>query len=153
MSWRGVMSIDGKEGQWSKEWGIVPMAEWHWGGDGSVVSNILGAPGSTPLYLCLPSVKGTLSGDHYFPTICWCIWRHLININPLSAGILFYRHTCTILLSRRTAMLATTPGSWHLWQSWANYAKKKHKVKTPNCETLTSNPSYGQFIWHIDAGS
>ena len=44
------------------------MAAWHWGGDGSVMNDPLGAPGSTPLYLCLPPVRGSAGGDYYFPT-------------------------------------------------------------------------------------
>jgi len=38
------------------------MVAWHWGGDGSVVNNPLVA-GSTPLYLCLPPVRGYAGGD------------------------------------------------------------------------------------------
>jgi hypothetical protein len=45
----------------------VPRAEWHWGGNSSAVNNLLGAPGSTPLYLCLPHVRGSAGGDYYFP--------------------------------------------------------------------------------------
>ena len=47
-------------------WGLLPRAERHWGGDGSVVSTPLMALGSTPLYLCLPLFRGSVGSDHYF---------------------------------------------------------------------------------------
>ena len=57
MSWTGVTYIDSYQRQWwIKEWGIMPTTAWHWGGDGSVINNTLGAPAPLPLYLCLPSI-------------------------------------------------------------------------------------------------
>ena len=47
----------------------MPRAAWHWGGKGSVPNDPLGAPGSTPLYLCLPPVWGTAGGDRYYPVL------------------------------------------------------------------------------------
>jgi hypothetical protein len=38
-------------------------AAWHLGGDSSVVNNPFRAPGSTPLYQCLPPVWGSVGGD------------------------------------------------------------------------------------------
>jgi hypothetical protein len=35
----------------------VPRAAWHWGGGSSAANNPLVAPGSIPLYLCLPLVR------------------------------------------------------------------------------------------------
>jgi hypothetical protein len=46
----------------------VPRAAWHWGGDSSAVDDPLRAPGSIPLYLCLPLLRGSAGGDYYFPT-------------------------------------------------------------------------------------
>jgi hypothetical protein len=39
----------------------VPKAAWYWGGDSSAVNDPLGAPGSIPLYLCLPVVSVTIT--------------------------------------------------------------------------------------------
>jgi hypothetical protein len=59
-------------GLWStkaKVWGIVPRAAWHWGGDSSVTNNAFGAPGSTPLYQCLPHARGSAGGDFRSPVL------------------------------------------------------------------------------------
>jgi hypothetical protein len=59
------MSIDGQQGHWSpqaKVRGIMPRAAWHWGSDSSIVNDPTGAPGSTPLYLCLPPIQGSAGG-------------------------------------------------------------------------------------------
>ena len=60
-------------GLWStqaKAEGIMLKAAWHWGSDSSGVNNPLGEPGSTPLYVSLLSVWGSLEGDHVFPPFC-----------------------------------------------------------------------------------
>lgn len=62
--------------------GNVSMAAWHCSGEGNVMDDPLGAPGSTLLYLCLAPLTGAIGGDCYFPTICGCIWKYLTNINP-----------------------------------------------------------------------
>jgi hypothetical protein len=37
----------------------------------SVVNDPLGAPGRTPLYLCLPPVWGAAGGDFLYPLYSW----------------------------------------------------------------------------------
>ena len=37
------------------------------GGDGSIVNSPLGTPDSIPLYICLPTFRGSVGSDHYFP--------------------------------------------------------------------------------------
>jgi hypothetical protein len=46
--------------------GIVPRAALHWGRDSSVVNDLLGEPGCTPLYVGLPSAWGPVHGDYVF---------------------------------------------------------------------------------------
>ena len=46
--------------------GIVPRAAWHWGRDSTVVNDLRGEPGNTPLYVGLPSAWGSLDGDLLF---------------------------------------------------------------------------------------
>jgi hypothetical protein len=56
-------------GLWStqaKVEGIVLKAAWHWGRDCSVVNNLLGEPGCTPLYVGLPSTWGSMDGNLMF---------------------------------------------------------------------------------------
>lgn len=68
-TWRGLTSIDSQQGQCSthaKVQGIVPRVEWHCSGDSSAANDHLGAPGSTPLYVCLPPIRGSEGGDYYF---------------------------------------------------------------------------------------
>jgi len=43
--------------------GIMPRAAWHWDGNSSVINDPLGEPGHTPLYVGLPSVRGSVDGD------------------------------------------------------------------------------------------
>jgi hypothetical protein len=45
----------------------------------------LGEPGSNPLYLCLPPVRGSAGGDCYFPITC----RNKMDtvINGLDQGV------------------------------------------------------------------
>lgn len=69
-TWRGLTSIGTQQGQCStqaKVKGTVPRVEWHCSGDGSAANNPPEAPGSTPLYLCLPPIKGSEGGDYYCP--------------------------------------------------------------------------------------
>jgi len=47
--------------------GIMPRAAWYCGGDSSTTNNPFRAPGSTPLYLCLPPICGSVGGDCYLP--------------------------------------------------------------------------------------
>jgi len=57
-------------GLWStqaKVEGILLKAEWHWGSDSSVINDILGEPGCTPLYVGLPSAWGSVDSDYVFP--------------------------------------------------------------------------------------
>jgi hypothetical protein len=42
-------------------------AAWHWGSDSSVVNDLLGEPGHTPLYIGLPSAWGFMDSDYVFP--------------------------------------------------------------------------------------
>jgi len=58
---------------------------WQRSGDGSVVNDPLRALESILLYLCLPPVRGSASGDCYSPNKCGCIWRNQIKISHLSA--------------------------------------------------------------------
>jgi hypothetical protein len=61
-------------GPWSTEakvWGIVPKAAWHWGGDSSVTNDPLGAPGSTPPYVCLLPPWGSAGGHCLIPRFLW----------------------------------------------------------------------------------
>jgi hypothetical protein len=52
----------------------------------SVVNDPLGAPGSTPLYLCLPPVRGTAGGDLLNPHYSWDYYGDQINQNNQSKG-------------------------------------------------------------------
>jgi len=60
-------------GLWStqaKVEGIVLRAAWQWGSDSSVVNDLLGEPGRTPLYVGLLSAWGSVDGDLMFiPTL------------------------------------------------------------------------------------
>jgi len=62
-------------GLWStqaKVEGIVLKAAWHWGRDCSDVNDPLGEPGRTPLYVDLPSARGSVDGDlMFFPIHRW----------------------------------------------------------------------------------
>jgi len=51
------------------------VAAWQRSGDGNVVNDHLRALGSILLYLSLPPVRGSASGDCYSLNICGCIWR------------------------------------------------------------------------------
>jgi hypothetical protein len=42
----------------------VLKAAWHWRSDSSAVNDPLGEPGSTPLYVGLPSARSSVDGDH-----------------------------------------------------------------------------------------
>ena len=56
-------------GLWStqvKVEGIVLKAVWHWGRDCSVLNDPLGEPCCTPLYVGLPSTRGSMDGDLIF---------------------------------------------------------------------------------------
>ena len=56
-------------GLWStqaKLEGIVLKDAWHWGRDSSVINDLHGEPGSTPLYLGLPSTWDSVDGDLIF---------------------------------------------------------------------------------------
>jgi hypothetical protein len=46
-----------------KDGGIMTRTAWHWGGDDSVMNDPLRALGKTLLYLCLPPILGSASGD------------------------------------------------------------------------------------------
>ena len=53
-------------GLWStqaKVEGIVLKAAWHWGRDCSVLNDLLGESGRTPLYVGLPSMWGSVDGN------------------------------------------------------------------------------------------
>jgi len=51
--------------------GIVVKAAWLWGSDSSIINNPRGEPGSTPLYVCLPSTWSSVDGDHMFSPVLW----------------------------------------------------------------------------------
>jgi hypothetical protein len=63
----------------------VPRAPWHWGGDNSAINDPLRAPGSTPLYLCLPLVRGSVGGDCYFPIIRGTLMENTRNKKPFKS--------------------------------------------------------------------
>jgi hypothetical protein len=63
----------------------VLRAAWYWGGESSAVNNPLGAPGSTPLYLCLPLVRGSMGGEYYFPIICGTLIEKTRNKKPIKS--------------------------------------------------------------------
>jgi hypothetical protein len=46
--------------------GIVLKSAWHWNSECSVVNDPLGEPGRTPLYVGLPSVRGSVDRDPIF---------------------------------------------------------------------------------------
>jgi hypothetical protein len=46
---------------------VLCQAAWHWGGDGIASNDILRAPGTTSLYLCLPPKRCCVGGNCYFP--------------------------------------------------------------------------------------
>ena len=61
-------------GLWStqtKVEGIVPRAAWHWGRKSIVVNDPLGEPGSSQLYVELPSAWGSCDSDDlmFFPIL------------------------------------------------------------------------------------
>ena len=123
-------------------------------GDGSIMIKPLGAPSSTPLYLCLPPVQGSVSGDCYFPTKRGHTWRSLVKINPLSTRTPSYRDMCTVLLRIGPVMLVDHPREL---ASPANQRKlcKNRGKEVAKCETLTNrgNPPESQYIWHTDAAN
>ena len=51
--------------------GIMLKAAWHWISDGSVVNNLLGEPGCTPLYVGLLSAWGSVDGDQMLSLFLW----------------------------------------------------------------------------------
>jgi hypothetical protein len=51
--------------------GMVLKAAWHCGSDSSVINDPLGEPGSTLLYVGLPSAWGSVVGDRMFSSILW----------------------------------------------------------------------------------
>jgi len=56
-------------GLWSTQTnveGIMLKAAWHWGRDCSVLNDPLGEPGRTPLYVGIPSTRGSMDGDLIF---------------------------------------------------------------------------------------
>jgi hypothetical protein len=120
-------------------WGIVLRAAWHWGGDSSAINNPLGAPGSTPSYLCLPLTRGSAGGDYYFPITRGTLMEKTQNKNLSKAGTLWYRSTCPVVLNRGPASLANHPrelvfpanlGTLSIWQkSRTNGHKMSHKCK------------------------
>ena len=60
-------------GLWStqtKVEGIVTRAAWHWGRDSTVVNDLRGEPGRTPLYVGLPSAWGSVDGDLFLSKFC-----------------------------------------------------------------------------------
>jgi hypothetical protein len=89
-------------------------AAWQWGGDSSSTRDLLGTPGSTLLYLCLPPIKGSVGIVHHFLIADgnWvesCRHKSLLNTRTL-----LYRGTCLNLLNRVAASLGTVPGSWYV---------------------------------------
>ena len=85
-------------------------AAWHWGGDGRVMNDPLKAPGSTPLYSCLPPMSGSVSGDCYFPITHRMHKEKSFNKNPpLNEVTLLYRDTLSAMLNRGLTILAHHP--------------------------------------------
>ena len=70
---RGCYDTHWLTGLWSTEAkveGIMSRAAWDWGRDSSIVNNPFGEPGCTPLYVGLPSARGSVDGDlMFFPTL------------------------------------------------------------------------------------
>jgi hypothetical protein len=61
-------------GLWSaqaKVEGILVKAAWLWGSDSIIVNNPPGEPGSTQLYVCLPSAWSSVDGDRMFSQVLW----------------------------------------------------------------------------------
>jgi hypothetical protein len=61
-------------GLWStqaKVEGIMLKAAWHWGSDSSVINNVHGKPGHTPLYIGLLSTWGSMYGDQMLSPFSW----------------------------------------------------------------------------------
>jgi len=50
---------------------IMLNAAWHWGRDCSVLNDLLGEPGRTPLYVGLPSTWSSVDGDQMFCRFSW----------------------------------------------------------------------------------
>jgi hypothetical protein len=120
-TWRGLTSIGNQQGQCStqaKVKGIVPRVEWHCS-DSSAANNPLEAPGGTPLYLCLPPIRRSEGGDHYFPiTLMKKTW----NKNLSKAGILQYRSTCLDSLNRGPVSLVNHARELYSHQIWGHGA-------------------------------
>jgi hypothetical protein len=116
-----------------------------------------------PLYLCLPSIMVSVSGDHSFLLICGRTWRCLLNINWLCGWWSFCPHYMRILteLSNKHK-----PGGYFVLQTHLyNFAQQeasnasisgKHLrklCKKGRILTYARNNSDSQFIWHVNAGS
>ena len=88
--------------------GVVFQAAWHWGGDGSAANDLLRAPGSTSLYLCLPPKRGPAGGYNYFP-ITWTHVEKTQNKKTSRKQGHWYRSTCLVLLNKGSSSLANHP--------------------------------------------
>jgi hypothetical protein len=86
----------------------VPRAAWHLGGYSSAVNDTLGAPGSTPFYLCLPLIRDFAGGD-LFPHYSVGLMVKTQNKKPIKTGTLWYKRTCLVVLNRGPASLANHP--------------------------------------------
>jgi len=89
----------------------MPRAARYCGGDSSATNNPFQASGSTPLYLCLPTICGSVGGDWYFPIIHGTLMEKTQNKNLSKVGTLWYRSTCLVLLSMGSASLEYHPTS------------------------------------------
>jgi hypothetical protein len=141
------------DGQWSTHTmvsGNMPMAAWYWSGEDDVMDDPLGGPGSTLLYLCRPPLRGATGGDCYFPTICGCIWRYLININPSKcSNSVLWRHLYNTAQhgasnAGEPPQVAGIPGqSGQTKQKNRRYRLAEHE--TPMYETLKGTSSPGML--------
>jgi hypothetical protein len=74
------------------------------GGDGSIVSSALGTPGSIPLYICLPTFRGSVGSGHYFPITGGTYQEMTSTKEHLKHRDFLYRDTCNVSLSRGLAV-------------------------------------------------
>jgi hypothetical protein len=92
----------------------VLWAAWHWGGDSSATNSSLKAPGTIPLYLCLPSIKGSAGGKYYFSITSEPLMEKKLNKYLSKGWTLQHGKACLALMNR---VWQTTPGSWYSWQT------------------------------------
>jgi hypothetical protein len=154
-------------------------AAWHSGGDSSSTRVLLGTPGNTLLYLCLPPIKGSVGIVRHF-LIAGGNWvescRHKSLLNTRT---FLYRGTCLNLVNRVAASLANHPGelvcpenigmlsvqhhkhlsnvAWE-WQGWGVAITGKPAEVPPMAKSLQylgllgeNSKKFGQVRWVLRA--